>query len=209
MKLSFRMVILLAPLIGMTSGAMCITGVTTTPDPVLLPPDIPEQPTRTFVLNDADALKGFRVSRRTCLDDFGAIISPADGCHSRSTWISSEDVNVTIFFNADDMSVERATARIAFPDYLLFPESTSAWSSDFGAPEPTAVIESVTDNRIRGYVTGSVWNVIIWFERIDDPNCISDDILGQCAEYAQTNTPFRIEFDLAIDKLDCIGPDCE
>ncbi|HPF41108.1 MAG TPA: hypothetical protein P5081_19545 [Phycisphaerae bacterium] len=199
---------LLAPLLCVFSGAMCAPGLVTRPSPELLPPDIPVQPMRSIVLDDAEALKDFRVSRRTCTDELDGFVDPTADCGHRSTWIFDENVNLAIFFDAGDLSVERVTARIAFPEYLVVPDSRSAWSSELGTPAPTAVIEELSDHRIRGYVTGIVWNVVIRVHRRDDPNCVSDDILGECAEYVTTNTPYRIEFDLAFDALECLGPGC-
>ena len=200
--------LLLAPMLCAFSGAMCAPGLVTRPSPELIPPDFPVQAMRSIVLDDAQALKDFRVSRRTCTAELDGLVDPTADCGHRSTWISDENVNVTIFFDANELAVERVTATIAFPEYLVVPDSRSAWSSEFGAPAPTAVIEELSDHRIRGYVTGIVWNVVIHVYRPNDPNCVSDDILGECAEYVTTNTPYRIDFDLAFDALECRGPGC-
>ena len=191
--------------LALTAGSTCNIPLTRTLPPELIEPSIPEGPLRVVQVDDHVALDGFTVSRWQCRD---ALTNAVVDCGTRSVWINNDDVNLTFTFDADDMSIERVSANIPFPEFLDVPGAASAWASDFRNPEPTVVIEEFSDQRIRGFVTGSVWNVLIWIQS-NDPACVSDDILGWCGEYAETNTPYRIEFDLTYDKLECRGAGCD
>src|SRR5262245_24843261 len=91
----------------------------------------------------------------------------------------------------------RASLQLMFPKPPFRPDVTSVVFC--GAPT-WFVVDCASDGRLLGYVQGLAENIYYLLNHPDDPNCLSDDIQGICAEYLPDSVVYRVNFDLAFNR---------